>query len=99
MTYREHLLVKLMEECAEVSQRASKSMNFGDNEKEPGQDLKNCERLRLEVNDLLTVIAMIDGTKSLPSNRKGEAATHTENKIAKIYKFRKYSEKLGMVTK
>ncbi|MDA4129254.1 MAG: hypothetical protein OK457_00640 [Thaumarchaeota archaeon] len=60
MTRDEHLLVKLMEECAEVAQRASKSLQFGSEEVQNGQFLNNKERLRTEVNDLLTVIKMLE---------------------------------------
>ena len=53
---RQHRLLKLMEECAEVAQRASKQMLFGKHEIQAGQTLANSERLRAEVLDVLLCI-------------------------------------------
>ena len=50
------LLTILMEECAEVQQRASKMLRFGVNEVQPGQAATNAERLSAEVGDLLHLI-------------------------------------------
>lgn len=47
----------LIEECAEVSQRATKILRFGLEEVQSGQDLTNKERLSQEVGD---VLAMVD---------------------------------------
>ena len=61
MTRQEQLLVILMEECAEVSQRASKALRFGLTDpagKEPDQPYTNKDRLLMEINDLYAVIDM-----------------------------------------
>lgn len=50
------LLTLLIEECAEVQQRASKSLRFGVAEVQSGQPLNNTERMCEEVGDLLEVI-------------------------------------------
>jgi hypothetical protein len=50
------LLNVLAEECAEVIQRATKMARFGRMEIQPGQSLKNAQRLGLEVGDLLVMI-------------------------------------------
>ena len=42
------LLLKVMEECAEVSQRASKLIQFGWDEVEAGQELNNQQRLQIK---------------------------------------------------
>jgi len=46
------LLTILIEECAEVQQRATKMLRFGVNEAQPGQPYTNAERLSVEVGDL-----------------------------------------------
>lgn len=50
--YQRELLEILIEECAEVQQRATKMLRFGVEEVQPGQDLNNAERLSLEFGDL-----------------------------------------------
>ena len=48
----------LMEECAEVQQRASKLLRFGIEEVQPGQPHSNADRLGHEIGDLLEVVAL-----------------------------------------
>jgi hypothetical protein len=57
--YQRELLTILMEECAEVTQRASKMIRFGITEVQPGQKLNNRERLSLEVGNLLEMFERI----------------------------------------
>ena len=55
-----------MEECAEVSQRASKALRFGLTDPagtEPGQPYINKDRLLMEINDLYAVIDMTFGSE------------------------------------
>lgn len=52
------ILTILIEEAAEVQQRATKALRFGLDEVQPGQPLTNAERLAQEVGDLDAVIAM-----------------------------------------
>lgn len=59
MNRTEHLLVKLMEECAEVAQEASKAAIFGLEEVMPGQPLTNRDRVLKELNDLWAVCEML----------------------------------------
>jgi NTP pyrophosphatase (non-canonical NTP hydrolase) len=59
MTRKEQLLLILMEECDEVSQRASKAIRFTCEEAQPGQDLTNAERIKEEFNDLLAKMQML----------------------------------------
>ena len=56
MSYDQVLYLKLIEECAEVQQRASKSMQFGADDIQSGQALTNKVRLQAEVNDLRATI-------------------------------------------
>lgn len=61
MNRTEYLLVKLMEECDELSQRAAKALIFGVNEIQVGQLLNNSERMNYEYNDLLAIANMLAG--------------------------------------
>ena len=52
-------LTLLIEECAEVQQRATKMLRFGRDEIQPGQPLDNSERLSREIGDLSVVIDLV----------------------------------------
>lgn len=54
--YERELLEILIEECAEVQQRATKMLRFGVEEVQPGQPLDNRTRLSEEVGDLMHMI-------------------------------------------
>jgi hypothetical protein len=56
--YEAELLIILMEECAEVQQRASKALRFGLDEIQVGQAHDNVQRLSVEVGDLVAVITL-----------------------------------------
>lgn len=53
--YENELLDCLIEECAEVIQRATKMKRFGVKEVQTGQNLSNVDRLSLEIGDLFAV--------------------------------------------
>tara|TARA_R110000823_G_C15703877_1_gene476782 strand:- start:387 stop:644 length:258 start_codon:yes stop_codon:yes gene_type:complete len=82
-----------MEECAEVTQRASKALRFGLNDPagtEPGQPYTNQDRLLLEINDLLAILDMMfksRGTYNSPMLQ--------QDKKEKVEKYLKLSKKLG----
>jgi len=59
MNRTEHLLFKLAEECAEVTQEASKAAIFGMDEVMPGQPLNNRERVMKELNDVFAIAEML----------------------------------------
>lgn len=52
MTIEQHILMKIAEEAAEVSQRALKAALFGPDETQPGQPDDNTTRLHHELADL-----------------------------------------------
>lgn len=54
--YENELLTILIEECAEVIQRATKAQRFGLTEVQPGQPLSNSTRLAHEIGDLFEVV-------------------------------------------
>lgn len=95
MTKKEQLLVILMEECAEVSQRASKILRFGLKDSkgsEPGQPYTNEERLLYEVNDLLAVLDMIFEHRPSYSSPMAQY-----EKRKKVEEYLKLSKKLGLL--
>jgi len=96
MNRTEYLLWLLAEECAEVSQRASKAARFGLGEIQTDQPLTNAERIVLEINDLYAVIELLVDSELIPL--PGETAA-LDAKKAKIQKFLLYSEQLGTLIK
>ena len=95
MTEKEHLLVLLIEECAEVSQRATKILRFGFNDPagtEPDQPYTNEERLVQEVNDLEAVLDLLFKNKPFY-----KSLIHQNRKKEKIQKYTKLSKKLGLL--
>ena len=59
MTLKEHLLVILMEECAEVQHRASKLLRFGPQDSDPATGEGSVDALVRELNDLMGTIQMV----------------------------------------
>lgn len=94
MTREEHLLVILAEECSEISKEVSKALRFGLDNKEPGQDKTNREKIAIECNDLFAVIEMCIDEKILIDN---EMVVHEqiEAKRKKVEKYLKYSKSIG----
>ena len=95
MTEREHLLVLLIEECAEVSQRATKVLRFGFDDPagtEPNQPYTNEKRLIDEVNDLEAVLELLFKDKPFY-----KSPIHQKRKKDKIEKYSKLSKELGLL--
>lgn len=93
MDRRLYLLLSIAEECEEVAQRIHKLIKFGSEEKQPGQDKTNDERLWEEIIDLDAVIGMCieEGYISEPDQVK--SAVMVEAKKAKVNKYCEYSIK------
>ncbi|WP_276122660.1 hypothetical protein [Pararhizobium qamdonense] len=92
MNKREYLLTKLIEECLEVAQRATKAQTFGINEVEPGQKLDNTERLNLEWNDLLATVELLHEEEGISLFGDSELI---RRKKQKILQFMNYSREQG----
>lgn len=98
MTLRQFYLAKLAEECQEVAQRALKSMQFGPEEIQPSQSLTNSQRLCDEVQDLLTVLSLVESrTSDISSVVFEERVRASVNKRAKVQKYLEYSQSIGAV--
>lgn len=91
LSREQHLLLKLSEECAEVSQRCAKSIIFGSDEIQPGQKLNNVERLVNELEDLLGVARMLREEKmiSAPDEK------NINNKSHRVEHFMELSKQRG----
>ncbi len=92
--YTEHLLVTLMEECDEISQRASKALRFGLTEVQPTEtggdgSTDNQMRIAQEVDDLLGVCELL-GIEY--GNREAINA-----KINKVRHFMNYARERGVL--
>lgn len=95
MTTKEALLLKVMEECDELSQRCSKAIRFGLDEIQEGQNLTNEERLVEEYRDLKAAMNMLvdkNYIKSFTFNNYD-----LTKRIDKIDKYLDYSRKLGTI--
>ncbi|WP_422923064.1 hypothetical protein [Singulisphaera sp. PoT] len=98
MNKQEHLLVCLMEECAEIielcsriSVRASKALRFGADEVQPEQDRTNAERLALELADLKAVAEMLIEAEVIP-------ASAVPAKRVKVEAFMEYARQCGALS-
>lgn len=87
------LLISLMEECDELSQRCSKALRFGLSEVQPGQELTNEERINYEFNDLMAIVKML----SLHGIHLYELTTPQIAKQEKVHKYMKFSRKKGVL--
>lgn len=95
MNIKQLLLVKLMEECAEVQQICSKTVRFGTKESYNCESGTNIERLESELLDILAVLMCLklEGVITLPSFNDPKM----DERIARIDKYMEYSRELGIL--
>jgi hypothetical protein len=90
LTVQQHLLVKLMEECAEVVQAAAKALLFGIEHSGPKME-SNLANLNFELSDVIgTIQACKDHGIEL---HMCPHAAHA--KVGKIERYMEYSKELG----
>lgn len=95
MNTTEYLLSCLIEECAEVIQRATKAQRFGLDEVQPEQELTNQQRLADELADLQgTIVLLHEEGVRLPYDSGAVG-----KKKAKVKRFMDYSRQLGVLHK
>jgi NTP pyrophosphatase (non-canonical NTP hydrolase) len=77
-------LVILMEECAEVTQAASKILRFGKDSVHPDDNIPNRDKLVAEIGDLLAIIKILvyHGVFS-----EDELVTKAEEKMVRLEKW------------
>jgi hypothetical protein len=95
LTKDQYLLTLVMEECDEVSQRASKAIRFGLDERQPGNPYSNAERLVGEIIDLYeSVDELLEGGYiKLPADLEVHRAARRE----KIQRYLKRAQAEGRV--
>jgi len=97
MTREQFLLIKLSEECAEVSQRALKQIQFGINEVQEGNPFTNAQRLKSELLDLFCIVKILEDSQAFEEFTGEEFDLALENKIKKLQKYVDYSYSLGVL--
>lgn len=97
MTRQELLLVMLMEECDETSQRASKALRFTLEEVQEGQIMTNAERIIYEFNDLCAVMELLN-EEGLFNKASFLDHEYIKLKKTKVEKWLKYSQEIGTLT-
>jgi hypothetical protein len=103
MDKEQFLLLKVMEECAEIQYVCSKAMQFGLDEIKQGQKQTNKERLEDEIEDLLNTIQLLSLELSEPLKMAAgiyDATSETSynKKLMRLQKYKKYSHDLGKVS-
>ena len=96
MTELQHILCKISEECAEVSQMAMKTQQYGLREKRLGQGEENIERLKEEFHDLCFHFARLESYTG--EDFSTPPAGFAEEKLKKVEKYKRLSKQLGMVS-
>lgn len=96
MNREQYLLLKLIEELGEAAKNAAKAIQFGGQDKQPGQGLTNFDRLYLELDDVRASIAMLNIEPSSKFIYRPNA-TNIDHKITKVEHYYAYSQELGKV--
>ena len=96
MTEQQHILLKIIEECAEVSHVASKCIQFGLYETKKDADQNNLERLCDELQDLQDTIKIAEQilNTGLPTSNNS-LSRHKKQK--KLNKYKELSRSLGQL--
>jgi hypothetical protein len=97
MKWSQFLLIKLSEECAEVSQRALKQVQFGSTEIQKGQEFTNAQRLKNELLDLLSIAKTLQELNEIPHISQYEIREARKEKIKKLEKYLALSTSLGEI--
>ena len=97
MSLEQHALLKLMEECNEVAQRASKAMQFGADDKQSNEHSSNQLRLEHEVLDLMATLHRLNAEFGYQFAQGTKLDVHIIHKNIEVKRFLGYSQNLGYV--
>jgi NTP pyrophosphatase (non-canonical NTP hydrolase) len=96
MNRNEHLLTSAAEEAVEVAQRLTKALRFGLRETQEGQNLTNAARIREELADLRTLLAMIEEENGLDFyGHEDWFRQHQQRKREKVERYLDLAEREG----
>lgn len=109
MKREQFLLNKLAEECVEVAQRALKQVQYGANQVQKGNEVKdgiappneeagltNAQRLLNEIVDFAILVDLLHDAKQLPEP-PGDFEERKKAKIEKMNKYLAFSRSLGEI--
>lgn len=96
MNKEQMMLLKLVEECQEVSHKAAKAIKFGLLEKQPDQDKDNRQRLQEELIDLAVVVDLLIEMGIIDEDFMQDSERAKQVR-AKIEKYNEYSASLGIL--
>lgn len=80
------ILTILIEEAAEVQQRATKLLRFGRDEVQPGQELTNAQRLSRELGDMAALVEMACDCNLVVRSEMFSQATEKRRKLRQFMK-------------
>lgn len=95
MNREQHLLVKVSEECSEISQVACKAVIFGPNNHAPNDYFTNSENIMIEFYQLSEVIKLLQEEGTLPVFSDEDIKEIQINKRNKINRYMEQSISLG----
>lgn len=94
MKRSEHLLVCLMEECAEVQQAVAKSLRFGLEDHHPERpDLTNEAEILTEFYQLVAVMDLLQQEEIIATLPEVEVEKIKRRKLEKLDEYMEYSRK------
>lgn len=79
----QEILQIIIEECAEVQQRATKALRFGPREVQAGQELDNVKRMSHEIGELLEMLRIARGRGLIDMEQIKAGKTHKRRQLAK----------------
>lgn len=82
--HERELLHILIEEAAEVQQRATKMLRFGRDEVQPGQESSNCYRLSAEIGDFIVTCDMARAAGLVRTTAVEEGKVRKRAQLAKF---------------
>lgn len=82
--HERELLTILIEECAEVQQRATKLLRFGASEVQPGQEKTNSERLANEIGDMVHMVTLLDQVGLIPNHAVQAGMRNKQKQLARF---------------
>lgn len=94
MNEQQYLLIKMAEEASEITHIALKTAQFGMDSSETPQSLTNYQALHKELNDLLSIVSLLNTNYEFNFHPSKTAILEKQNKVQK---YKEISASLGLV--